>query len=98
MTVMKWKMPENCIDCLGKLGPISHCPCEDNFEFKYNRHPECPIVGEISDKHGRIIDEKWVELYILKYFSIEFPDDMEKVCKLLKSALEDVPTVLEASK
>lgn len=52
---------------------------------------------EISDKHGRIIDEKWVELYILKYFSIEFPNDMEKVYKLLKSALKDVPTILEAT-
>lgn len=59
---------------------------------------DCSIVGEIPDNHGRIIDEKWVELYILKYFSIEFPNDMEKVYKLLKTALKDVPTILKASK
>ena len=97
MIVMKWEMPENCIDCLGKLGSISRCPCENNFEFKHNRHPDCPIVGEIPDKHGRIIDEKWVEVYILKYFPIEFSNEMEKVYKLLKLALEDVPTILEAN-
>lgn len=53
---------------------------------------------EIPDNHGRIVDEKWVELYILKYFPAEFPNEMEKVYKLLKLALKDVPTILEASK
>ena len=57
MIAIKWEMPKNCIDCLGKLGPISHCPCKNNFEFKHNRHPDCPIVGEISDEHGDLIDD-----------------------------------------
>lgn len=52
---------------------------------------------ELPDKHGRIIDEKWVELYVSKYFSIEFPNGTEKVYNLLKLALKDVPTILEAS-
>lgn len=65
-----------------------------NVPISSNRYPSI----EIPDKHGRIIDEKWVELYILKYFPVEFPNEMEKVYKLLKLALEDVPTVLEASR
>lgn len=75
----------------GKEHECHFFPCWGNAD-------NCPIIGEIPDKHGRIIDEKWVELYFGKYLPIEFPNEMEKVYKLLELALKDVPTILDASK
>ena len=101
MIIVKGEMPKGCIE--KENGKYSECErridCIYSDNNLINIRPYCcPIVGEIPDKHGRIIDEKWVELYILKYFPAEFPNEMEKVYKLLKLALKDVPTILEASK
>lgn len=104
MIVIDMELPKTCRSCnlsFDAYGSITEGKCAGlRFGVTYmndRRNPICPIVGEIPDNHGRIIDEKWVELYILKYFPIEFPKEMEKVYKLLKLALEDVPTILEAS-
>lgn len=98
MIMMNWKMPKNCIDCLGKLGPVNGCPCENTFEFKNNRHPDCPIVGEISDKHGRIVDVQ----NVMNQITICFAECQLKNVKvtpfILATYIAEAPTILEASK
>ena len=96
MIVVDMKKPETCADCHIINGEYGICEILDRTVWGAPPK-DCPIVAEIPDNHGRIIDEKWVEAYFGKYFPIEFPNEMEKAYKLLKLALEDVPTVLEAT-
>ena len=100
MIIVKGEMPKGCIEKEND----KYSECERRIDCIYsdnnliNMRPYCcPIVGKIPEKHGMIIDEKWVEVYFGKYLPIEFPNDMEKVYKLLKLALEDVPTILETT-
>ena len=42
-------------------------------EYEHTRHPNCPIIGEIPDKHGRLIV---ADALLEKLEKIVFPDDL----------------------
>lgn len=93
MIVLNKKMPKSCWECFTKLH-IEDCPCNDTKvqDYKESRHPDCPIVAEIPDKHGRLIDASELAYESITDYTLE---------SHLVVSLEDIknaPTILKASK
>lgn len=99
--IIKGDMPSCCAVC---------CDCnsadDGNFcnrtgnrlgnDWQLYRPLNCPIIGEIPDSHGRLIDADELEKAVEKMVvcdSYEYTIAHEMVKKLLKIA----PTVLEAT-
>ena len=68
MIVVKGKMPTKCYDCLTIGFDFENCPLNKSESADANtwmrcdhRHPDCPIVGEIPDEHGDLIDRDYVK-------------------------------------
>lgn len=53
LLVVKMDMPRNCSGCCLMGSP--NCPY-DGSKAMGTDYPNCPIIGEIPDKHGRCID------------------------------------------
>lgn len=77
------KRPRKCDECKGWY------KCEGWEKEPYT----CPIVGEIADNHGRMINAD--ELLMKVREKADFPS--EEWCKAIE-CIENAPTVFEASK
>ena len=91
--IIKADMPKACIT--GKLPNYDYC-----FHFEKcdkacggdERPSDCPIIGEMPDEHGELIDRDFLLKYAVR---LERKDG----CDLIPvSELENAPTVVEASK
>ena len=98
--VINGDMPKNCDEC-----NIKWC-CPIRFEAredKTSRHPSCPIIGEIPDKHGDLVDRAKA-LYELRTLMCDdcrhHKGDDCSWCSFNEclEAVEDAPVILEASK
>ena len=98
------KMPKNCDSCWlswmrgSSLGGILDCKAigtvgtsfEDKYDVLNKRHPECPLV-ELTEKHGRLIDERVAYDKIAEQEGGYYMDMDGVGC-----GLEETPTVFEA--
>lgn len=50
-----WEQESGCFD-ICKLRKVCGRGVSDKPFMTGYRHPDCPIIGEIPDKHGRLID------------------------------------------
>ena len=59
--IVKADMPANCLECRNSTLSIPKCPLrkhtQGNWYHMGSRHPDCPIVGEISDNHGELTEK-----------------------------------------
>ena len=88
--VIKGDMPKNCDEC-----NIKWC-CPIRFETrkdKTSRHPSCPIIGEIPDEHGDLIDRNTLKS---KTHTASHLDGWKGV--VLGSDIDSAPVILEASR
>ena len=102
MIVIKGKMPKGngCDGCefqTSTCEQLDACTCH-LFEgvinnFHAERHPDCPIKGEIPDEHGDLIEKTEISKGLLiensngeKFFAIRVED------------YNNMPVVVEASK
>lgn len=88
--IIKGDMPKDCFRC-DELVTMSLCPINLNEPLKYcngERHPDCPILGEIPDEHGELIERSKVHEAITQAYCLE---DVPSLIDQL------VPTVLEVS-
>lgn len=91
------------VDCLGcdEMVMLSLCPIHLNEPLKYcngTRHPDCPIIGEIPDKHGDLIDED--EFRQVIYREIRNHRKDEPITMILKGILwemDNAPVIVEAT-
>ena len=102
------EIPVDCFGC-DEMFTLSQCPIHLNEPLKYcdgTRHPDCPIIGEIPDSHGRLISESdLASLIVADIQRLETTDeytDMEKelVREVYQSCLYKLgisPTILEAT-
>lgn len=99
-------MPKNCLSCPSK----EHCLAFGKLHFnerlkmldECRRADNCPIIGEIPDSHGRIIDAD-AEIAKLEAFMKVLNKETEiggrqyHECDCVLHYLTDAPVIVEAS-
>lgn len=106
--IIKAQMPKGCewTDKASRTG-MGYCPLKDRCmayrkelskQYTINAHPidyipsDCPIIGEIPDKHGRLIDADVIGNWLREQHVFSMPT----TCKI-DSIIENAPTIIEAS-
>ena len=69
MIVIKGKMPKNCHEC--KNGWCQEW--ERVRDMTKEKSKDCPIVGEIPDKHGRLIDADAIGNWLREQSALKLP-------------------------
>ena len=86
----------HCIRCFN----YGACPYEKIDCFP-KRPPRCPVIGEIPDEHGRLVDaDKGLEFYadvLIKNFPATQKATIDEMILGMKKMLDALPTVLEAN-
>ena len=93
-TVVKMPTPKSCVDCRlcsCLFGEIL-CPVAGTIEDPHKILPECFVVGEIPDIHGRLIDADFIVSCLA-----EIKDTYPRTYEIIKGILDKTPTVLEAT-
>lgn len=62
-------------------------------EYEHTRHPNCPIIGEIPDKHGDLKDAN----IIMQWLNLKADNRVPVTVGEIIDFIEKQPTVLEAS-
>ena len=97
MIVLQGSMPDICKRCKERGGledGLYRVHTEEdyvNFYCDGQSQKTCPIIGEIPDKHGRLIDADALVDALRKQVMVDIPYRVKEV-------IENQPTVLEASK
>jgi len=93
--VIRMEMPKCCDDCdanydccaCGIIGAFwFHNPRYKEFDSSKERLPDCPIIGELPEVHGRLVDAE-----ILRVKLIEHIGETNGFGK----AFDETPTVVE---
>lgn len=96
MIVMKGKKPRACFENWDerRMFPCHFLSsCEEEMKMPSEpeiKHPNCPIVAEIPDKHGRLIDADVLKRKMIDY-GWKHPDST------VTEFVDDIPTILEAT-
>ena len=96
--IVNMDIPRNCSGCCLMGSP--NCPY-DGSKVIGSDYPNCPIIGEIPDKHGRFIDvDAYIKTEMDNYrkhrdeYSLERAEAISDVLAVLDKY---TPIVLEAS-
>lgn len=112
--IIKAQMPKSCewTDKTSRTG-MGYCPLKDKCmayreevskQYTINAHPidyipsDCPIIGEIPDSHGDLIDED--EFRQVIYREIRNHKKDEPITMILKGILlemDNAPVIVEAT-
>lgn len=89
------------VDCLGcdEMVMLSQCPIHLNEPLKYcngTRHPDCPIIGEIPDSHGRLIDVDKLIASFRKWANAPIKRTNKEIADFLEEYSQD-STIVEAT-
>jgi len=95
--IVEMNMPKDCYDCpmydfASYRGKLTLC-CNAHLDLKpipNNGNPRpswCPIVGELPEQHGRLIDEAVFCENVVKY--------SHQSTKTIGKALDATPTILD---
>lgn len=106
--IIKGEMPTCCWDC--DRDWETNCPLSASNEVYEEwkdvenevRHPDCPIIGEIPDKHGDLIDRDKASTQIIAeicQFCASAENGNCDGCLVQKclEAIGRVPTIVEAT-
>ena len=99
--IIKGDMPTCCWDC--DRDWETNCPLSASNEVYEEwkdvenevRHPDCPIIGEIPDKHGDLIDRKALSDAIGKVITDR--DRMIGTYDTIEQIIDDAETIVEAT-
>ena len=102
--IIKGEMPKSngCDGCefqTSRCEQLNACTCFlfngciDNFHNE--RHKDCPIIGEIPDKHGDLIDRQSVLVAMDKVITDR--DRMIGTYDVIEEIVEKAPVVVEAT-
>ena len=85
--IVRMAMPKNCAAC-PLVDDSERCIFLGTFASdKINRLPKCPIIGELPEQHGRIIDEAVFCENVVKY--------SHQSTKTIGKALDATPTIID---
>ena len=93
------KKPESCWVCrIESL--VENCPCRlgisNASEYKTQRHPNCPIVGEIPDKHGALKDANTLKELTKNTEIRNSRGEIYPIGKAIAKMIDEAPTVVES--
>lgn len=103
--IIKGDMPvgKGCDECefqTSRCEQLDACTCflfnGCIHNFHNERHKDCPIIGEIPDSHGRLVN---ADAIISKIERMVHPDDLTYTIAygILKQFIEDAETIVEAT-
>lgn len=98
--VIKMDMPKSCRECAKKCGLIDHCAAfisEDwgKHDVSCERATDCPILCELPEKHGRLIDlDEFLEQIGLEDNEENREDNAGEIVTL--EDFDNAPTIIEA--
>lgn len=84
-------MPKACGYCFAYDDEYCQCSLEPSYDAHWSRENHCPILGEIPDKHGRMIDGDALMERMLDLFRHGYVFDEIGIVGLFRI----MPTVLE---
>lgn len=96
--VIKMDMPKSCGECAKKCGLIDHCAAFiseywGKHDVSCERATGCPILCELPEKHGRLIDAEKVENITWK--DTGYNDGLNAVT-VVRERIRELPTIIEA--
>lgn len=103
--VIKMDMPKSCRECAEKCGLINHCAAfisEDwgKHDVSCERAADCPILCELPEKHGRLIDADGLFEFINDHsYPVRYDrNSIEKGMNItgIKECIDEAPTIIEA--
>ena len=69
--------------------------------FHNERHKDCPIIGEIPDRHGRLINADKLADEYMRYLMVCFSSmqmsTANELVNAVKEAIKIAPTIVEAT-
>ena len=95
--IIKGDMPKDCF-CCDELISTTLCPIslqEPFFCCNGERPSDCPVIGEIPDNHGRLVDADELKKELLEH---GHPDTREWYYAEVDQFIDECPTVVGASK
>ena len=107
--IIKGKMPTRCSECRDMGFDIPNCPLHKHTQgnwYRIGKHPDCPIIGEIPDEHGRLVSEDEIvkRVEVLRESEHEFSENLaehmhvDRSIDMLIEMIKKVPTIVEKSK
>ena len=95
--IIKGEMPKGCSECRDLRFNIPNCPLHKHTQgnwYRIGKHPDCPIIGEIPDEHGRLIDADKLKHELLEH---GHPDTREWHYAEVDQFIDECPTVVVAT-
>ena len=97
--IIKGDMPVSCFGC--EMDEFwTTCPLHNMAEVEFESwkdtegvHPDCPIIGEIPDKHGALVDKTELTRKMVHLVN----DKGEHFFALKVEDYNNLPVILEAS-
>ena len=92
--VVRMEMPQNCYLCDFR-GSWAFCPIGKRpvVGYKKQRHEDCPIICQLPDGHGRLVDADALKEKAVHYSETEYHFDHDAV---EVDDIEDAPTIVPA--
>lgn len=84
--VVRMKMPESCdrCPCLDDYGDYPRCRISGeqrgyNFPIREKRMPNCPIICQLPEGHGRLVDAEKLKERSVHFSEIGYASDFDTV-------------------
>ena len=86
--IIKGDMPKGCAYCFTYDDEYCQCRLEHSYDGHWSRENHCPILGEIPDKHGDLIDRMSLIHHIEENFDSDEAQDIIGLILAEKSVVE----------
>ena len=92
--VVRMEMPKNCYECEMR-GERGFCPIGKLCVVGYRkqRHEDCPIICQLPEGHGRLVEESEAIRLIDKWF-----DAISLNPDILIDSIKSLPTIVPAER
>lgn len=98
--VVRMKMPKSCWDCpcLDDYGDYPMCEISNeqrgyNFPIHEKRMPNCPIICQLPEGHGPLVDADALKEHSVHFGETEYTFDFDAV---FVEKIDEAPTIVPA--
>ena len=94
--VVRMEMPKDCWDCPCVNGEYGYCQADEEkrqIEDPDSRPSWCPILRQLQEGHGRLVDADALKEYSVHFGETEYTFDFDAV---FVEEIDDAPTIVPA--